>query len=165
MSKSRHSIRSTELRRDLFSQKAIEEWAEGLIKAWVVKMDELGMLGRKNQRGLLVRSLMYTIIWESRGGDAFEFLQRVVFAFNAYGRFVDYGLGRGTDLKDRFGGGRDAANNSRKRKEWIQEPWIESLKVLRPIVRLEMKRYTTAMMRAHIESFNTVETHFKTRDI
>lgn len=156
------AINSTYLKRDLFSQYKLEQWAENMIKVWVAKMEALGMF-REGNSGRLARSFFYTVIWEARGSDRIEYLQRIKFAFNYYGKFVDFGLGRGTDIKDRFKGGRDPNSNPRKRKKWMREPWFAEMKKLRPIITAHMKAQTRIMLKQNFE--NVTDTFFRTKRI
>lgn len=129
-----------------------------------MKMGQLGMLGGEHQTGRLVQSFTYTVKWEARGGDQLEYLNKISFAFFSYGKFVDYGLGRGTDMKDRFRGGKSEDLNPRKRKEWIREPWRDALKLLTPILEAQAGRMTKAMM---VDNYCAagVDTTFKTKEI
>lgn len=154
------AINSTFLKRDPSSQHELEQWAENVIKAWVSKMDALGVLKDGNS-GLLAKSFFYAIVWEARGADRTEYLHRIRFAFNFYGKLVDYGVGRGTDIKDRFQGGRSSATNPRKRKEWMREPWFAEMKKLRPIIMAQANQKLRIMLKAGFDT--TADTHFKTK--
>lgn len=154
----------TDTRRTAESEAALSIWAENVIKAWILKMGQLGMLGGENQTGRLAQSFTHTIKWEARGEDRIEYLNKISFAFYAYGKFVDYGLGRGTDMDDRFETGRAASTNPRKRKEWVRKPWRDALKLLEPIIKAQAARATKSMM-MDLYSSPGVDTRFRTRDI
>lgn len=158
MSKTRNSARNTYIKRDLYSEKDIDTWAEGVITAWVRKIQSLGVSGS----GTLVNSFRHHVIWEARGsGGTEQYLNRVIFLFESYGKYLDYGLGRGTDIQDRFAGGRNASSNPRRRKQWIAEPWMAELKALKPIIREQAARYTKALL---VEGFESgAEVQFKAR--
>lgn len=140
--------RSEKLEQDL------NGWAEDVISKWKSKMESLGMLTGKNNTGLLARSLTHTIIWESRNANNIEYLHRIRFAFNYYGKMVDYGLGKGTDINDRFHFGRNAATNKRKRKEWIWEPWYNMQPVLKHLLRTRVQEQLKIMIKNNFESLD-----------
>lgn len=154
---------STNKVRDPQFEQSLEAWATSVIQGWTTKMSSLGMFDKPENTGLLARSFQHTIIWEARGDDKVEFLERVRFAFHFYGKMVDYGLGRGTDIKDRFEGGRDTGSNDRKRKKWIQEPWMAALPPLKKLLCVKVGERVKVMLRQSYEE--TTDTVFKTKQV
>ncbi len=63
------------------------------VKLWRKNLSRM-KIGKRSS-GELFRSFQYKVIG-SAGGD----IQRIEFAFNYYGKFVDMGVGRGTRLGD-----------------------------------------------------------------
>lgn len=120
-------------KRDAVSEKEIEDWAEIVINGWIYKMTLLDMCKPENS-GVLIQSLKYEIEWHEPDENKIEYLRKIQFSFRNYGKFVDYGLGRGTDIVSRFERGKDSRQNKRKRKKWILEPWMEALHIIAPII-------------------------------
>lgn len=155
---------STNKVRDPQFEQALEDWADTVIVGWVTRMWGLGMFDKPENTGLLARSLQHNIIWEAaRDDDRVEFLERIRFAFHFYGKMVDYGLGRSTDIKDRFEGGRDTGSNKRKRKKWIQEPWVDARPALKKILCAKVGERIMIMLRHSYEG--TTDTVFKTKQV
>lgn len=142
------------------NEAAYEAWAEMLIKRWADKINSLGI----TDSGALLQSFRQTVKWEhhSVDGEKVEFVRRILFEFEYYGKMVDYGLGRGTDPQDRFEGGRDENSNPRKRKEWIVEPFIAMRKLLPERIKQDAARYAKALLKRKFMEVNSVE--FKTRE-
>lgn len=154
------SIKSSMVKRDIVSQQDIENWANQLIRSWISRIQMLDI----PDTGFLIRTFQHRIIWEARGSDGKEqYLHRVQFLFHFYGKMVDYGLGAGVDIKDRFEHGRNAEDMKRKRQQWIRDPWIEARKSLVALIAANGAQYSKAMLRDRYEG--GAETHFKTREI
>jgi hypothetical protein len=68
-----------------------QAWAQITVKTWRrnLKCQKIGI----ESSGELFRSFQFKVIG-SAGGD----IQKIEFAFNYYGKFVDMGVGRGTRL-------------------------------------------------------------------
>lgn len=102
----------------------VEAWAEIVIKEWIKKIEALKI----HQTGALVQSFTSHII-TAANGDPY----RVVFAFAWYGRFVDWGVGKGTKIIDR-----DAKQSvgltHREEKPWLTSVFWKQLEVLRHLM-------------------------------
>lgn len=151
---------TTKIREPWFED-LLGKWADTVIKGWVTRMQALGMFDDPRSTGMLARSLQYTILWEARAADEVEYLHRIKFAFMYYGKMVDYGLGQGTDIKDRFEHGRNADDNLRKRKEWMYEPWKGSLPIINRLLRQQVGETITIMLKTGFEESG--ETFFVSR--
>lgn len=81
----------------------LEAWAEIVIKNWLAKIDALGISDTYS----LATSFIHHII-SNAGGN----VQRIEFAFNYYGKFVDMGVGKGVSLSD------IGVMTKRKPKKW-----------------------------------------------
>lgn len=77
----------------LSERQIAQAWAQITVKLWRKNLSRLKI--GKHSSGQLFRSFHYKVIG-SAGGD----IQRIEFAFNYYGKFVDMGVGRGTRLGD-----------------------------------------------------------------
>lgn len=67
----------------------VSAWAEIVIKEWLQKISAFNI----GDTGALAQSFMHHVYWHA-GGD----LQKIEFAFKFYGRFVDWGVGKGVSL-------------------------------------------------------------------
>lgn len=97
----------------------VEEWAEIVVKIWEEKMIQLGI----SNTFQLANSFAFHVISNS-GGD----VQKIQFAFNYYGMFVDMGVGRGLKLSDRVN------TSLRKPKPWYTKTFMREVKKLGYII-------------------------------
>jgi hypothetical protein len=98
----------------------VEAWAEITIKEWIKKIEALGI----GQTGQLVRSFVHHINTSANGIP-----ELVLFAFEYYGRFVDWGVGKGVTIEHRdMMVGAGAA--SRRQKPWYSDVFYKQLKIL-----------------------------------
>lgn len=97
----------------------VEEWAEIVVKIWEEKMLQLEI----SDTFQLANSFAFHVIGNA-GGD----VQRIEFAFNYYGMFVDMGVGRGMKLAERFAGSR------RQPKPWYTKTFMREVKKLGYII-------------------------------
>jgi len=102
----------------------VEAWADIVIKEWIKKVEALNI----GNTGLLVNSFVNTIYTAANGDPG-----RIVFAFEYYGRFVDYGVGRYVRLDDRDG--MIAAGLTRRRpKQFFSDTFYKQLEILRHLL-------------------------------
>lgn len=127
----------------------IAVWADALIQKWQSKINTLGIQGT----GDLVRSFRFIVEWESRmvSATAVEFLKRVQFTFNYYGKMLDYGLGRGMDFKTRFAPGTSPTQYPRKRKPWIADAYVAERKVFAKMVSQQAQTYAASLGQTFFE--------------
>jgi hypothetical protein len=93
----------------------LEQWANITIKEWLKKIDSLGI----NRTGALSNSFESTVVTNS-GGD----MEKIVFAFDYYGKMVDWGVGNGvpSELRDAL---LSSGLSTRHRKEWYKQFYHE----------------------------------------
>jgi hypothetical protein len=102
----------------------VEAWAQIVIKEWIKKANALGI----GQTGALINSFTSTIYTAAEGDP-----NKVVFAFEWYGKMVDYGVGKYVDLADRDGmiaGGM----TKRRPKPFFSDTFYKQLAVLRHLM-------------------------------
>lgn len=87
----------------------VEAWAEIVIKIWESKI----IKKRIHKSGELLNSLASHVYLNS-GGDP----ERIVFAFNYYGRFADMGVGRGVSY-DELKTKQIGKETRRRKKSWF----------------------------------------------
>lgn len=98
-------------------------WADIVIKEWLKKAEALGIEGTS-----LVNSFVNTVYTNADGDPT-----KVMFAFEWYGKMVDYGVGKYVSLADRDGmiaGGM----TKRKPKPWFTDTFYKQLAVLRHLL-------------------------------
>lgn len=98
----------------------VQAWADIVITIWLNKIDQL----RVNHTYQLADSFANHIISHANGD-----LQRIEFAFNYYGKFVDMGVGRGVTLEDVA-----SPNNQRKPKPWYSRYFYAEVQKLARIM-------------------------------
>ena len=96
----------------------VEAWADILIDKWEQKVYQLGI----NDTYSLIESFKHEVFSLS-GGDVFK----IEFAFNYYGKFVDMGVGKGTDVGS-------VGSTSRTAKQWYGRTFFSELKKLSEIL-------------------------------
>lgn len=102
----------------------IEAWADIVVKEWIKKVEALGI----GNTSLLVNSFTGTV-YTAADGDP----QRIVFAFEWYGKMVDYGVGKYVTLADRDG--MIAGGMTRRRpKPFFTDVFYKQLAVLRHLL-------------------------------
>ena len=100
-------------------QQVIQRWTEIVIEVWEEKIDKLG-IGHSNN---LIDNFYHHIV-SNAAGD----MQKVEFAFNYYGKFVDMGVGKGVPVGDTGSG------NTRKSKKWYSPSFTHQVKRLAEIM-------------------------------
>lgn len=110
--------------RMLVTKDTIEAWADIVLKEWDKKASALGISDTHE----LISSFVHHVHWHA-GGD----LQRIEFAFNYYGKFVDMGVGRGVSLDTRdamIGTGL----TTRRPKPWFTDTFYKEVAKLRYLI-------------------------------
>lgn len=112
---------SIDLRPDMVS------WADNVLRLFDQKVRALDI-----HEGKLLSSFESHVFWHS-GGD----LNKVQFAFEYYGRFVDWGVGRGVTVKERstlVGLGL----TKRRKKPWFSTVFYKQVPQLRALIEERM---------------------------
>ena len=98
----------------------VQAWADIVIKEWIKKVTVLKI----GDTGALVNSFTSTVITAADGDPS-----RIVFAFEWYGKMVDYGVGKYVTLADRDG--MIAGGMTRRRpKPFFTDTFYKQLAVL-----------------------------------
>jgi hypothetical protein len=90
-------------------------WAKMMVTIWQDKIAQL----KVRDTGELFSSFLTEVVTQSNGD-----VDKIVYAYNYYGRMVDMGVGRGVTMADAGTG------SGRKRKPWYNKSWYHSIKVL-----------------------------------
>jgi hypothetical protein len=98
----------------------VEAWADITIKEWIKKIEALGI----GQTGQLVSSFAHHVNTSANGIP--EYIQ---FAFEYYGKFVDWGVGKGVTIEHRDMLMSSGAA-SRRQKPWYSDVFYKQLKIL-----------------------------------
>lgn len=102
----------------------VEAWADIVVKEWLKKIEILNI----NKTGQLVNSFVNTIYTAANGDPG-----KIMFAFEWYGKMVDYGIGKGVNLTDRDG--MIAAGLTKRRpKPFFTDVFYRQLEVLRHLL-------------------------------
>jgi hypothetical protein len=118
----------------------LDMWAMITIREWLKKIHELNI----DRTGHLTSSFVATVV-TSAGGD----LEKVVFAFDYYGKMVDWGVGKGVplDLREGFIA---AGLTTRRRREWYKQ-FFHEMAVLKHLYTEKMEAQASNMI---INSFS-----------
>lgn len=102
----------------------VEAWADIVIKEWLNAMEALRVVDTYT----LIESLKSKILVDS-AGDPY----RIHFAFEWYGRMVDYGVGKGVTLEERDSMIKGDLT-TRRPKPWLTDTFYKQLEVLRHLL-------------------------------
>lgn len=115
-------------------------WADNVLRLFDQKVRALGI-----HEGRLLSSFESHVYWHS-GGD----LNKVQFAFEYYGRFVDWGVGRGVTAKER-------SNlvalglTKRRKKPWFSTVFYKQIPQLRQIIEERLANTLPLIVTQNIE--------------
>jgi hypothetical protein len=96
----------------------VEAWAKIVIERWERKIQQLKIY----QTGKLVNSFTQFVNTQAGGNP-----DKIVFAFEYYGKFVDMGVGRGVKLGE-------VETSSRKAKPWYSKTFWSQFEKLKEIM-------------------------------
>jgi hypothetical protein len=102
----------------------VEAWAEITIKEWIKKIKALGI----GSSGQLINSFYHHINTNANGNPEY-----VNFAFEYYGRMVDWGVGRGVTIENREMLISSGASE-RRQKPWFSSVFYTQLKILKHLM-------------------------------
>jgi len=111
----------------------VEAWAKYVIERWELEIVRLGI----NNTGQLLRSFTSEIITQANGN-----VDRIIFAFEYYGKFIDMGVGRGVTVAE-------VAQSGRTPKPWYNTVFFGQVKRLGEIL---AEKYSKAAIMAIVES-------------
>ena len=107
-------------------QQTIQAWANYVIERWELEIIRLGI----NSTGRLLKSFTTTIHTQSGGN-----VEKIIFAYEYYGKFVDMGVGRGVTAAE-------VPQSGRTPKAWYNKTFFGQVKKLGEI--LQVKYSNTA---------------------
>lgn len=113
----------------------VKAWAEIVLDIWDDKIVKYQVM----ETVALANSLMHHVITSSNGNP-----ELVQFFFNYYGKFVDMGVGKGTDLQH-------ATFSNRKKKPWYSKPFYSQVLRLSQIL---AEKYAHKGAMAIVENVN-----------
>lgn len=102
------------------TQLTVEAWADIVIKEWHKKIEKYDI----GKSGQLARSFVHHIISNAGGNPS-----RIEFAFEYYGKFVDWGVGKGVTIPD-LTAMQAAGLTKRKQKPWFTEVFYLQVRIL-----------------------------------
>ncbi|MCX6250012.1 MAG: hypothetical protein NTX61_04595 [Bacteroidetes bacterium] len=133
----------------LSEREIAEAWAKITIQLWRKNMSRMKIA--QNSSGDLYRSFKFKVIAASGGN-----VDRIEFAFNYYGKFLDMGVGKGTKLGDRpvSKGSRVLADKMlggvRKPKKWYSRTFYGEAHRLFEILQKEYGRQVQVVISENI---------------
>lgn len=110
----------------------IQAWADYVIERWELEIIRLGI----NSSGQLLKSFTSNIITQSGGN-----VEKIIFAYEYYGKFVDMGVGRGIKIGN--------PNSSRAPKPWYNKVFYGQVKRMAEIMQ---EKYSNAAAVSIVES-------------
>jgi hypothetical protein len=118
----------------------VEAWAKIVIERWEQKIEMLKI----GHSGKLADSFYQNVITQADGNP-----EKIEFAFEYYGKFVDMGVGRGVPL-----GKVESENNYRKRKPWYSPIFFGQVKELAKILAEKYAYHAQLGIVTNVERFN-----------
>ena len=133
----------------LSEREIAQAWAQITVKFWRKNLNRMKI--GQNSSGDLYRSFKFKVIAASGGN-----VDRIEFAFNYYGKFLDMGVGKGTKLGDRpvSRGSRVLADKMlgsvRKPKKWYSRTFYGEAHRLFEILQQEYGRKAQVVISENI---------------
>jgi len=119
----------------------VEAWADIVVKEWLNKIRLLNIEGSSN----LVNSFIHHVISRSDGDPS-----HIEFAFEYYGKMVNWGVGKGVTLDER-----DMMMSSgfttRKPKPWYDDVFFTQLRVLSHLMAEKYGQRAALIVKANLE--------------
>ena len=100
-------------------QQTVEAWAKYVIERWELEILRLNI----SATGQLLKSFTHTILTQANGN-----VEKITFAFEYYGKFVDMGVGRGVNIAN-------ISQSGRKAKPWYSKIFFSQVKKLSEIMK------------------------------
>jgi hypothetical protein len=129
------------------TQLTVEAWADIVIKEWHKKIEKYNI----GSTGQLSRSFVHHIL-SNAGGDP----SRIEFAFEYYGKFVDWGVGKGVTIPD-LTAMQSAGLTKRKQKPWFTEVFYLQVQILAQELSSAYAQATSVIIAANLESLGVSE--------
>ena len=115
----------------------VQAWTDIVVQKWEDRILQLNVF----ETGDLLRSFVATV-YKNAGGDP----ERILFAFNYYGKFVDMGVGKGKTISD--------ISTSRKTKPWYSKIFYSECKKLASLLAEKYARKASLLIVETINSQN-----------
>jgi hypothetical protein len=115
----------------------VQAWADIVITIWLNKIDQMNI----HYSYQLADSFVNHVISHANGD-----VQKIEFAFNYYGKFVDMGVGKGVSLEDVQSG-----NTSRKPKPWYSKVFYSEVQKLASLMAQKYARKATLAIVENID--------------
>jgi len=116
----------------------VESWAKIVVERWENKITML----RIHHSGNLAKSFAVHVFTQANGNP-----DKIEFAFNYYGKFVDMGVGNGVNM-DQVGG------SNRKAKPWYSRTFFSQVKRLSEIISENLATRAQLTILTNVEAFN-----------
>ena len=131
----------------------VEAWADIVIDKWVKKSKELEI---KQGSGLELNRFYHFITTQADGDP-----RKIEFTFDYYLKFVNWGVGRGVNLKDRDTyilskkKGKNQKGEGRRPRPWYDDVFYNQLSILGHLMAEKYGQKTVALIKTTIESANS----------
>ena len=117
--------------------KTVEAWADIVIKNWRQKIKELDI----HEPGPLYDSFVFDVIGNAGGNP-----ERIDFAFEYYGRFVDMGVGKGVKM-----GNPNNVVTKREPKKWYSKTMYRQAQKLSEILAVKYSIKGASVIREKVQ--------------
>lgn len=114
----------------------VEAWASIVVERWETQIARLNI----GHSGNLINSFAHHIITQSQGNP-----ERIEFAFEYYGKFVDMGVGRGVSIGE-------VEFSDRRKKPWYSKTFFSQVKKLGEILSVKYSEKAKAIIVENIEA-------------
>lgn len=128
-------------------KQTVQAWADFVIERWELEMLRL----RITSSGLLLKSFSNTVFTQSNGD-----VDRILFAFEYYGKFIDMGVGRGVTVAN-------IAQSGRKPKPWYGKIFFSQVKKLSEIMQEKYARQSAIEIANVLENIENTNTGYSSR--
>ena len=118
---------------------SIDQWAKVTITQWQQRIKHYDM-----HDGKLAESLYHHANREANGDKAL-----VIFAFEYYGKMVEWGVGKGVTIANR-----DHIQTTREKKPWFSDVFFARLDIIKKEMAKSMSRDALLFVKTNLEKYN-----------
>ncbi|WP_297101771.1 hypothetical protein [uncultured Draconibacterium sp.] len=119
---------------------SIDQWAKITIKQWQQRIQH----NKIGSSGKLAESLYHHVNREANGDKSY-----VLFAFEYYGKMVEWGVGKGVTIANR-----DHIQTTREKKPWFNDVFFARLDILKKEMTKTMSRDAIRFVKNNLEKYN-----------
>ncbi|WP_297101786.1 hypothetical protein [uncultured Draconibacterium sp.] len=119
---------------------SIDQWAKITIKLWQERLQNYKI----GDSGKLAQSFYHHVNREANGDKSY-----VLFAFEYYGKMVEWGVGKGVTIANR-----GHTQTTREKKPWFSDVFFKRLDIIKNEMVKSMSRDALLFVKTNLEKYN-----------